>query len=251
MRTNKEFATEIRILTSEALLHAGFGHLGAALSIVETLAVLYNKIMRYDVANPKSMDRDWFVLSKGHGGPSYYATLALKGFIAQETMFTLNQNGTTLPSHPDRQLINGVDITTGSLGQGISQAAGVAKGLQLQNINRDVYCIVGDGECNEGQVWEAAQFAVNQKLDNFFLFIDDNKKQLDGYRKDISFDVDFVKLFDTLGFDTQLVDGTSTDAIEQAIVSTKKVKGKPHCIVLDTIKCQGIPYFEQMILFRK
>lgn len=241
------FATEIRLKTSQMLRHVGYGHLGAALSTVETLAVLYDEVMRYDVNDPESMERDWFVLSKGHGGPSYYATLSLKGFFADEELFTLNQNGTNLPSHPDRLRVRGVDVTTGSLGQGVSQAVGVAKGLKVQDIDRNVFCIVGDGECNEGQVFEAAQFAVSKKLDNFVLYIDDNKKQLDGTTEAISIHYDFKKVFEALGFNAVMVDGSSTTEILKATrAAIKNKNGKPHCIVLDTTKSQGIKYFEEM-----
>lgn len=246
MVTAEQFATKIRLKTCEMLRHVGFGHLGAALSIVETLAVLYSEMMHIDPKNPESMDRDWFVLSKGHGGPSYYATLALRGYFDESELFTLNQNETTLPSHPDRLKVKGVDVTTGSLGQGISQAVGVAKGLQIQDIDRKVYCVIGDGECNEGQVWEAVQFAVSQNLDNFYLFVDDNKKQLDGFREAISLRANFKELFEAFGFDTRTVNGGSTEAIKAAIIGAQQVLGKPHCIVLDTIKAQGIPYFETM-----
>lgn len=245
--TAEQLATRIRLKTCEMLRHVGFGHLGAALSIVETLAVLYGEVMHIDPKLPESLDRDWFVLSKGHGGPSYYATLALRGYFDESVLFTLNQNKTTLPSHPDRLKVNGVDVTTGSLGQGISQAVGVAKGLKIQDISRNVYCIVGDGECNEGQVWEAVQFAVSQKLDNFYLFVDDNKKQLDGYREAISLRANFKELFEAFGFDTRAVNGNSTNDIKEAILAAQQVKGIPHCIVLDTIKAQGIPYFETML----
>lgn len=245
-QTLKRFAAQIRLKTCEMLLHAGFGHLGGALSIVETLAVLYGSVMKLDPQRPDLKDRDWFVLSKGHGGPSYYAALALKGYFDESVLFTLNQNGTSLPSHPDRLKIRGVDVTTGSLGQGVSQAAGIAKGLRIQKLPGRVYCIVGDGECNEGQVWEAVQFAAMQRLDNFVLFVDDNKKQLDGYRRDVSLEADLAEIFRAFGYNTQTVDGADAQAIESAVCTAQTVEGKPHCIVLDTKKCQGIAYFEQL-----
>lgn len=241
------FATEIRLKSSEMLLNMGYGHLGASLSTIETLAVLYGEVMKYDPKNPKADDRDWFVLSKGHGATSYYAALSLVGFFPDEILFTLNQNGTTLPSHPDRLTVKGVDVTTGSLGQGISQAVGVAKGLKIQGKENNVFCIVGDGECNEGQVFEAAQFAVSKELDNFVLYIDDNKKQLDGTTAEVSIHYDFEKVFGALGFDSVYVDGSSTSAILEATnAAIANKNGKPKCIVLDTTKCQGIKYFEDM-----
>lgn len=243
MNTTEKFATEIRIKTCEMLMNLGFGHLGASLSIVETLAVLYEDVMRVDPNNPKSMERDWFVLSKGHGGPSYYATLALKGYFDVDELMTLNHGGTNLPSHPDRNKTIGVDATTGSLGQGISQAVGIAKGLQIQGIDRNVYCIIGDGELNEGQVFEALIFAKNQNLSNFTVLLDDNKKQLDGLTREISMDLNYHRFFETLGYETYSVDGQSTDDIKEAL---EKEHTGPKAIVLDTIKCQGLPYFENL-----
>jgi len=244
MRT-EDFAKQIRLETSKTLLDIGFGHLGGAFSIVETLAVLYHEKMRYDVKNPRWDERDWFVLSKGHAGPSYYATLALKGFFPLAELKTLNQNNTNLPSHPDRNKTVGVDITTGSLGQGISEAVGVAYGLKYQEKNAYVYCIVGDGECNEGQVWEAFQFAVNKNLDNLILFIDNNKEQVDGFTKDISFAFDFEKILSAFGFMVQTVDGQNCQAISSA-VDKAKASGKVSAIVLDTVKGQGDAYFENL-----
>lgn len=244
MRT-EDFAKQIRLETSKTLLDIGFGHLGGAFSIVETLAVLYHEKMRYDVKNPRWDERDWFILSKGHAGPSYYATLALKGFFPLEELKTLNQNNTNLPSHPDRNKTVGVDITTGSLGQGISEAVGVAYGLKYQEKNAYVYCIVGDGECNEGQVWEAFQFAVNKNLDNLILFIDNNKEQVDGFTKDISFAFDFEKILSAFGFMVQTVDGQNCQAISSA-VDKAKASGKVSAIVLDTVKGQGDAYFENL-----
>lgn len=244
MRT-EDFAKQIRLETSKTLLDIGFGHLGGAFSIVETLAVLYHEKMRYDVKNPRWDERDWFILSKGHAGPSYYATLALKGFFPLQELKTLNQNNTNLPSHPDRNKTVGVDITTGSLGQGISEAVGVAYGLKYQEKNAYVYCIVGDGECNEGQVWEAFQFAVNKNLDNLILFIDNNKEQVDGFTKDISFAFDFEKILSAFGFMVQTVDGQNCQAISSA-VDKAKASGKVSAIVLDTVKGQGDAYFENL-----
>ena len=236
---NQAFANRIRIETCKMIEHVGFGHLGAALSIVEVLAVLFNDVMDLDGEKP---NRDWFVLSKGHGGPSYYATLALKGHFDVSVLKTLNQNGTILPSHPDRLTIPGVDATTGSLGQGISQAVGIAKGLKIQNIEHRVYCIVGDGEMNEGQVYEALLFAQAQGLDNFTVFVDNNKKQLDGRVHDISIQYQFQAFFESMGFETKSVDGRDVDAIKAGIESMNQ-PGMPKAIILDTDKCQGLPYF--------
>ena len=226
----------------------GFGHIAPSMSIVEIIAVLFNDVMDFGLDNYKSMDRDWFVLSKGHGGPAYYSALMLKGFLTEEDLYTLNANGTKLPSHPDRNLVHGVDATTGSLGQGISQAVGIAKGLKIQGIDRNVYCIIGDGEFNEGQVFEALTFAASQKLDNLVVMIDDNKKQLDGHTRDISVPYDFKMILEGIGYDYEVAKGASVEEIKEKLDGFKTAKnGKPKCLTLDTIKGQGIPYFEEML----
>lgn len=239
----KKFSNRIRIETLKMLLHRGFGHLGGAMSIVETLSVLYTN-MKIDPKNPKMEDRDFLVLSKGHAGPALYSTLALKGYFDLEVLNTLNNNGTILPSHPDRNLTPGIDMTTGSLGQGISVATGIAIGLKRKNSERKVYCIVGDGELNEGQCWEAIQFAAHNRLDNFTLFIDENKKQLDGTTEEICNPFDFVKKMESFGFHIVRVNGADVEAIDKAV--NEKVEGAPKCIVLDTIKGQGVKYFEEL-----
>jgi transketolase len=202
------FSAKIRLETCKMLAHRGFGHLGGALSIVETLSVLFGEKMNIDPKNPMWDQRDYFVLSKGHAGPSYYSTLALKGYFPTEVLYTLNENGTNLPSHPDRLKTIGVDTTTGSLGQGISLAVGIAKALKLDNKPNKVYAIVGDGECNEGQVWEAFQFAAHQKLDNLLVFIDENHKQLDGLTVDVNNPFDLRAKMEAFGFYALRVDGS-------------------------------------------
>jgi transketolase len=239
------FRDEIRLKTLKELYHLGFGHYGGSLSIVEALAVLYGEVMKVNPQDPKWEDRDYFILSKGHGGPSLYATLAAKGYFPEEVLYTLNQNGTTLPSHPDKNLTPGVDMTTGSLGQGISAAVGVALSHKLSNKDNYTYCIVGDGELNEGQCWEAAQFAAHHKLNHLFILVDDNKKQLDGLTKDIIDPLDFVEKFEAFGFYTLRVDGRSLEQIYQAIEEGKGQAEQPVAIILDTVKGQGVPYLEE------
>ncbi|MEH7248051.1 transketolase [Neobacillus niacini] len=239
------FRDEIRLNTLKELYHLGFGHYGGSLSIVEVLAVLYGEVMKINPQNPKWEERDYFILSKGHGGPGLYATLAAKGYFPEKDLYTLNQNGTTLPSHPDKNLTPGVDMTTGSLGQGISAAVGVALSHKLSNKDNYTYCIVGDGELNEGQCWEAAQFAAHHKLNHLFVFIDDNKKQLDGLTKDIIDPLDFVEKFKAFGFYTLRVDGRSVEQIYHAIEEGKGQTDKPIAIILDTVKGQGVPYLEE------
>jgi len=182
----ERFATEIRLETMKELTHLGFGHVGGDLSVIETLAVLYGEVMRIDPKNPRWSDRDWLVVSKGHAGPAVYATLALTGYFPLEELLTLNQGGTRLPSHCDRNKTIGIDMTTGSLGQGVSSAIGIALGNRLDQRENYTYLMIGDGVCDEGQVWEGALFAAHHKLDHLIAFVDANKKQLDGYTKDIN-----------------------------------------------------------------
>ncbi|MEC2056124.1 transketolase [Peribacillus psychrosaccharolyticus] len=241
------FAKQIRFYTLKELQAVGFGHYGGSLSIVEALAVLYGKHLTIDADDANNPDRDYFVLSKGHGGPALYATLFLKKFFSEETLYTLNQNGTTLPSHPDRNLTPGVEMTTGSLGQGISAAAGIAFGNKLDGRSNYTYAIVGDGELNEGQCWEAIQFAAHHKLDHFVVFIDENKKQLDGLTIDIMNPFDFVEKMKAFGFAAERVDGSNVDAIDEAIQRAKKRSGQPTAIVLDTTKGQGVSYLEEKV----
>ncbi|WP_430602279.1 transketolase [Enterococcus sp. DIV0724b] len=243
----QKFVDQIRFYTMKELDNLGFGHFGGSLSIVETLAVLYGNVMNVSPEKKNNPDRDYFVLSKGHAGPALYATLFLKGYFDEGFLYSLNQNGTNLPSHPDRIKTPGVDMTTGSLGQGISAATGIAKGNQLLGKSNYTYAIVGDGELNEGQCWEAFQFAAHQKLDHLIVLIDDNKKQLDGYTTDICDPFDFVEKMQAFGFSSWRVDGSDVDAIEAAIDQAKQVKGKPTAIVLDTVKGQGVPYLEELV----
>ncbi|MBR1559083.1 MAG: transketolase, partial [Clostridia bacterium] len=174
------FAAQIRLALLEEMKARGFGHIGGSLSICDLLAVLYGKVMKYDPKNPQWADRDKLVSSKGHAGPAIYATLALKGFFPVEELKTLNRPGTNLPSHCDKNKTIGIDCTTGSLGQGTSQAVGMALGDKLKGRPSRTFLIVGDGEINEGQCWEAAMFTAAKKVTNLTWIIDDNKKQLDG-----------------------------------------------------------------------
>lgn len=236
----QKFADQIRLYTMKELNNMGFGHYGGSLSIVETLAVLYGNEMNIDVDNPQKEDRDYFVLSKGHAGPGLYATLFLKGYISEETLMSLNNNGTTLPSHPDKNLTNGVDMTTGSLAQGLSAATGIAYGNKLKGLENYTYCIVGDGELNEGQCWEAIQFANHRKLSNLIIFVDDNKKQLDGFTEDINKSMDFVKKMQAFGLESFRVNGHDVYEIESAIKKAKLNNESATVIVLDTVKGYGI-----------
>jgi transketolase len=242
------FATQIRIAMMEEFLARGFGHLGGSLSIADLLSVLYGKVMKIDPKNPGWEGRDYLVLSKGHAGPALYATLALRGYFDREVLKTLNQPGTNLPSHPDRNKTIGVDMSTGSLGQGISQAAGAALGFKLQGKTNKVYAIVGDGECNEGQVWEAALFARQRKLDNLIVFIDNNGKQLDGYTRDVCDMGDFCSKFESFGWHARSVDGNDVEQVYDAIDKASLIKDKPSVIVLNTVKGKGVKFVEDTVL---
>ena len=243
----KNFAQEIRYHTLATLNQLGFGHYGGSLSIVETLAVLYGQVAGIEVDNFASQDRDHFILSKGHAGPALYSTLYLKGFFNHDFLWSLNQDGTRLPSHPDRNLTPGVDMTTGSLGQGISVATGLAYGQKIEQQAYYTYCLVGDGELNEGQCWEAIQFAAHQKLSHLFVFVDDNKKQLDGPTDKICQTFDFVEKFKAFGWEAVQVDGSDVEAILMAIENLRASESwRPKCIVLDTTKGQGLEMLEQM-----
>ncbi|MFV0381958.1 MAG: transketolase [Breznakia sp.] len=239
-------AAKIRVDVLKMLEKRGYGHLGGSLSIVEVLSVLYGKQLRYDAKHPSWKKRDMLVLSKGHAGPALYAALANVGFFKKELLYTLNEGGTQLPSHPDRLKTLGVDMTTGSLGQGVSVAAGIATGFRIDKSDRYVYAIVGDGELNEGQCWEAFQYIAHHKLQQCIVIIDENKKQLDGMTTDILNPFCIEEKMRAFGFYTLRVKGDNVEAIEQAIQTCKTVKNQAVCIVLDTVKGQGVSFFEEM-----
>ncbi|MGT2963788.1 transketolase [Streptococcus acidominimus] len=241
------FATEIRYHILTTLNQLGFGHYGGSLSIVEVLAALYGEVLDVNVQNFASKERDHFVLSKGHAGPALYSALHLKGFFDKDFLHSLNCNGTRLPSHPDRNLTPGVDMTTGSLGQGMSVATGIAYGKKITASPYYTYTLVGDGELNEGQCWEAAQFAAHQQLSHLILFVDDNKKQLDGRTDDICQTFDFVEKFASFGWEAVRVDGSNIETILEALEAMKEsASPRPKCIVLDTVKGQGVDLLEEM-----
>lgn len=242
----QEFAKEIRIKTIHQMKIRGFGHIGGAMSIVDVLSVLYGKRMRYDPKNPNLPERDWLICSKGHAGPAIYAALAIKGFFPMEWLDTLNQPGTRLPSHCDHKKTPGIDVTTGSLGQGLSVACGVALGKKQRGENNTIYCFMGDGESQEGQNWEAITFAAQHKLDNLILFVDNNKMQLDDMTESIENMESFVEKFRSFHWDAVEIDGHDFKAIDTAIEQAQSMKGKPSVIVIDTIKGKGCRFAEEM-----
>jgi len=240
----KNQAKEIRKLTIEEIATLGSGHIGGAMSIVDLLALLYFHRMKVDPTNPRWEERDQLVVSKGHSGPAVYATLALKGFFPKDWLATLNKGGTSLPSHCDRNKTPGVDMTTGSLGQGFSAAIGIALGLRIDKKASTVYTIIGDGESQEGQIWEGALFAGQQKLSNLIAFTDNNKQQLDGYTKDIIEMSDLTAKWKSFGWFTQEVDGHDIAALDVAIEKALGEKEKPSMIVMNTIKGKGCNFAE-------
>lgn len=239
----KKGSAAIRLEAVKMLKWRRYGHLGGAMSIIELLSVLYNKQMKHDPKNPKWDERDYVVLSKGHAGPGLYATLAVQGYFDKEMLYTLNEGGTNLPSHPDRTKTPGVDATTGSLGQGTSVAAGLAYSIRMEQSSQKVYLIVGDGELNEGQCWEAFQFIAHNKLNEVIVIIDWNKKQLDGTLEQIMNPFSIAKKMEAFGFQVIECDGKDEEAISGAIDAAKEVKDSAVCIVMDTIKAQGVPYY--------
>ena len=174
-----QLAKEFRYIVTDIMCRAGGGHIGGSLSLVEIIITLYFRIMNLKPENPRWEDRDRFILSKGHAGPTLYTALAYKGFFEKDMLLTLNANGTKLPSHVDQVITPGIDQTAGSLGQGLSCASGIALAVKLQKRTNNVFCIVGDGESQEGQIWEAAMFAAHHKLDNLVVITDYNKMQID------------------------------------------------------------------------
>ena len=237
-------AAEIRKDTMRAIASIGLGHVGGSLSVAELLAVLYFREMKVDPANPKMPDRDRLVMSKGHCGPALYSALAQRGFFDREILLTLNKPDTILPSHCDMNRTPGIDMTTGSLGQGISAAMGIAIANKLDKRKNTVYFVLGDGECQEGQVWEAAMLASHRKLDNVIGFLDYNGLQIDGTIDEICSLGDVAGRFTSFGWDCQTVDGHDPEAIADAIEKAKTVAGKPHMIVLKTVKGKGVSEFE-------
>lgn len=229
----------------DSLHHLGVGHLGGCLSVLDALAVVYYGHMRIDPSNPKLPGRDRLVMSKGHAGPAVYAVLADLGFFPEEKLHSLNLLHTELPSHCDMRRTPGVDMTTGSLGQGISCAVGIAAASRLANDGAWIYVFVGDGESQEGQVWEAAMYAGSQKLDHLIAFTDYNKMQIDGTTAEINTLEELPEKWSAFGWHTQRVDGHDWQAVDDAICRAKQTPGKPHMIVLDTIKGKGIAFVEQ------
>ena len=237
-------ANKIRLLAIEGIYNAKSGHPGGSLSCSDLLAYLYNQEMNVDINTPNEPNRDRLVMSKGHAAPSYYAALALKGFFPVEECKKLRTIGAMLQGHPDMNKIPGVDMSSGSLGQGISAAGGMAYAGKLDKRNYRVYAILGDGELAEGQVWEQAMFASHYKLDNFTIFIDNNGLQIDGNIADVMNSNPIDEKFKAFGWYVITIDGHNFDDIEKAINEAKTIKGKPTAIIMKTIKGKNVSYME-------
>lgn len=241
----EDFAAQIRIEALKALKNLGFGHVGGVMSIADLVALLYGKEMNIDPADPAKADRDRVVLSKGHAGPALYAALALKGYFPKEALATINTGGTILPSHCDRTRTPGIDMSTGSLGQGMSSAIGIALAQKLNKMDARTFLILGDGECDEGQVWEGALFAAQQKISNLIAFVDYNHQQLDGYTDDICALGDLRKKFEEFGWFAQECDGHDVEAIDTCIQNASDEK--PNMIILQTKKGKGCTFAEGVL----
>ncbi len=239
-------ACKVRMGAIDAVHSAKSGHPGGSLSAADILTYLYFKEMNIDPENPKMDDRDRFVLSKGHIAPGLYATLANRGFFPVEELKTLRKIGSRLQGHPDMKKIPGVDMTTGSLGQGISTACGMAKAAKLMNKDFRVYTLLGDGEIQEGQVWEAAMFAGHNHLDNLVVIVDNNGLQIDGNIADVCSPYPIDEKFKAFNFHVINIDGHNFDEIEAAFEEAKTIKGMPTAIVAKSVKGKGVSFMENL-----
>ena len=240
----KKLATEVRLGILEGVHAAASGHPGGSLSIADILTYLYFEEMNVDPKNPKWEDRDRFVLSKGHCAPALYTVLALKGYFPREEIANLRQIDSFLQGHPSLKNTPGVDMTTGSLGQGISAACGMAVAAKIAGKGYRTYTIVGDGESQEGQVWEAAMFAAHYKLDNFCLIVDWNNLQIDGKITDVMDPTPHDKKLEAFGFHVISINAHDFNEIEAALNEAKTVKGKPTAIIAKSVKGKGVSFME-------
>lgn len=240
-------ACQIRMGVIEGTFNAKSGHPGGSLSIADVLAYLYFKELNVDPKNPKWEDRDRFVLSKGHCAPGLYAALALRGFFSTDELKTLRHPGAMLQGHPDMKGTPGVDMSTGSLGQGISAACGMALSAKLSNKDYRVYAILGDGEIEEGQVWEASMFAAHNKLDNLCILVDNNGLQIDGRITEVCSPEPIDKKFEAFEFNVIVIDAHDFDSIEAAYEKAKTVKGKPTAIISKSTKGKGVSFMEDKV----
>lgn len=242
----KEYAKKVRQGIIEAVYNAKSGHPGGSLSVADILTVLYFNQMNIDENNPKAKGRDRLVLSKGHTAPALYSVLALKGFFDMDEIKTFRNINSRLQGHPDMKKIPGVDASTGSLGQGLSIANGMAIASKMNSEGVRVYCICGDGEIEEGQIWEAAMTSSHYKLDNLCLIVDNNNLQIDGKVNEVMNIYPIDEKFKSFGFETINVDGHNMEELIKAFETAKKVKGKPTAIIANTIKGKGVSFMENI-----
>ena len=240
----KLHAANVRKMAIEAVYSANSGHPGGSLSAADIITYLYMEEMNIDPKNPKNPDRDRFVLSKGHCSPALYAALAERGFIPKEDIKTFRHTDSYLQGHPDMKGVKGVDMSTGSLGQGISAACGMAECAKLDNKDYRVYVVMGDGESEEGQVWEAAMFAAHYKLDNLTVFLDFNGLQIDGDVRDVMNPTPLDKKFEAFNWNVLHIDAHNFEEIEAAVNDAKATKGKPTLILAKSIKGKGVSFME-------
>lgn len=240
-------ARNLRKTALTMIYYAQSGHPGGSFSAADIITALYFELMRVNPQEPKWPDRDRFVLSKGHVCPALYSALLLKGYIPAEEIYNLRKQGSILQGHPDMKRCPGIDISTGSLGQGISCATGMALAAKRDNREYITYALLGDGECDEGQVWEAAQAANKYKLDNLIIYVDNNRLQNDGFTDEVMPTEDLRKKFEAFGFEAIRINGHN---MEEIVESTRqllsKKNGKPKCIVCDTIKGKGVSFMENI-----
>ena len=237
-------ACNVRKGIIESTFNAKCGHPGGSLSATEMFTYLYFKEMNIDPKNPKAEGRDRFVLSKGHTAPGLYSTLALRGYFPVEDLKTLRRIDSYLQGHPNMNTVPGIDMSTGSLGQGISTAAGMALAAKFKGETCRVYTLLGDGEIQEGQVWEALMFAAHYHLDNFVAIIDNNGLQIDGNVKDVMSPYPIVDKLEAFGFKTVAINGHDFDEIEAALATARETKGQPTAIVMSTVKGKGVSFME-------
>lgn len=243
----KKFAADIRIAAMEEFRAIGIGHVGGSMSVCDLMACLYGGVMRLDPKTPKWEQRDRFIMSKGHAGPAMYAALALLGYFPREELKTINRLGTRLPSHTDMNRTPGVDMTTGSLGQGFSSGLGIAMGCKKKGLDSYVYILLGDGECEEGQVWECAMFAPAKKLTNVIAFVDYNDLQLCGTVEQVAGLTDIGGKFAAFGWHVVNVeDGNDVAQIMAAIEAAKEAADRPSMIILKTKKGKGCYFAEDV-----
>ena len=240
-------ANEIRKGIVTALHSAKAGHPGGSLSATEIFTYLYFEEMNVDPKDPKKADRDRFVLSKGHTAPGLYSTLAQKGFFPKEDLVTLRHTGSYLQGHPDMKNIPGVDMSSGSLGQGISAAVGMAIAGKLDNADYRVYTLLGDGEIQEGQVWEASMLAAHKKLDNLVVIVDNNNLQIDGEITEVNSPYPIDQKIEAFNFHVINIDGNDLDQIDAAFKEAKTVKGQPTAIIAKTVKGKGVSFMENQV----